>query len=103
MGAPKQNVINGWNARERSATVRIDRVQDLVRKHEPGVEHSSAPLIEMGMYDASAKTVTHRHDQHGPFIRPKTLASDNGLGVRNQVAMADHHQPRHAGGARGGH
>jgi len=39
------------------------------------------PLIQMGVHYACAKAVTHWHDQHGLFVRPQTLTSDNCLCV----------------------
>src|ERR1700676_2082403 len=78
-------------------------MQYLVREHEPRVKNDSTSLIQVSVHNACAEAVAHRHDQHGLFVGPEMLAADDCFCVRNQVAMTDHHQSRHAGGARGGH
>lgn len=95
----QQNVVNDGNAGKGSAAVSVDAMQHFIGKHEPRVEHYTAPLIQVSVHHTGAEAIADRHDEHGSFIVSQALAADDGFRIGPKVAMAHHDQSRYAGRA----
>jgi len=67
--------------------------------HKAGINDQTAACAKVRMKKRGTKAVVERQNSHHAVTIGKLKTLDDGFGVRDDVAVGDHHAPGPAGGA----